>query len=190
VIGVSLRFGANLAYLQDMNRKQNLFLIGPMGAGKTTVGKQLAQVLGMEFIDSDLEIQRRTGVDIPTIFEFEGEEGFRRRERAVIEELTAMEGVVLATGGGAVLDEQNRRLLSSRGFVVYLQCTPEQQYERTYRDRNRPLLQTENPLDKLKELMEQREPYYLQTADLVIMSERRNALTVAREIQAQLESIK
>jgi shikimate kinase len=189
-IGVSLRFEANLAYLKDMNRKQNLFLIGPMGAGKTTVGKQLAQVLGMEFIDSDLEIQRRTGVDIPTIFEFEGEEGFRRRERAVIEELTGMEGVVLATGGGAVLDEQNRRLLSSRGFVVYLQCTPEQQYERTYRDRNRPLLQTENPLGKLKELMEQREPYYLQTADLVIMSERRNALTVAREIQAQLESIK
>jgi shikimate kinase len=173
-----------------MNRKQNLFLIGPMGAGKTTVGKQLAQVLGMEFIDSDLEIQRRTGVDIPTIFEFEGEDGFRKRERAVIEELTAMEGVVLATGGGAVLDEQNRRLLSSRGFVVYLQCTPQQQYERTFRDRNRPLLQTNDPLTKLKDLMEQREPYYLQTADLVIMSDRRNAQSVAREIQSKLDSIK
>jgi len=185
-----LRFGANLSYLQCMNRNQNLFLIGPMGAGKTTVGKQLANLLGMEFIDSDLEIQRRTGVDIPTIFEFEGEEGFRKRERAVIEELTASEGVVLATGGGAVLDEQNRRLLSSRGFVVYLQCTPEQQYERTYRDRNRPLLQTEDPLAKLKSLMEQREPFYLQTADLVIMSDRRNAQAVAREIQASLESSK
>jgi shikimate kinase len=173
-----------------MNRKQNLFLIGPMGAGKTTVGKQLAHVLGMEFIDSDLEIQRRTGVDIPTIFEFEGEEGFRKRERSIIEELTALEGVVLATGGGAVLEEQNRRLLSSRGFVVYLQCTPEQQYERTYRDRNRPLLQTDDPLARLKSLMEQREPYYLQTADLVIVSDRRNALSVAREIQAKLESIK
>ena len=160
-----------------------------MGAGKTTVGKQLAQVLGMEFIDSDLEIQRRTGVDIPTIFEFEGEEGFRRRERAIIEELTALEGVVLATGGGAVLDEQNRRLLSSRGFVVYLQCTPEQQYERTFRDRNRPLLQTDDPLEKLKELMEQREPYYLQTADLVILSDRRNAQTVVREIQSKIESV-
>jgi shikimate kinase len=154
------------------------------------VGKQLANLLGMDFIDSDLEIQRRTGVDIPTIFEFEGEEGFRKRERAVIEELTASEGVVLATGGGAVLDEQNRRLLSSRGFVVYLQCTPEQQYERTYRDRNRPLLQTEDPLAKLKSLMEQREPFYLQTADLVIMSDRRNAQAVAREIQASLESSK
>lgn len=154
------------------------------------MGKQLAQVLGMEFIDSDLEIQRRTGVDIPTIFEFEGEDGFRKRERAVIEELTAMEGVVLATGGGAVLDEQNRRLLSSRGFVVYLQCTPQQQYERTFRDRNRPLLQTNDPLTKLKDLMEQREPYYLQTADLVIMSDRRNAQSVAREIQSKIDSIK
>jgi shikimate kinase len=173
-----------------MNRKQNLFLIGPMGAGKTTVGKQLAHALGMEFIDSDHEIQRRTGVDIPTIFEFEGEEGFRKRESAVIEELSALEGVVLATGGGAVLDEQNRRRLSSRGFVVYLKCTPEQQYERTYRDRNRPLLQTEDPLARLKSLMEQREPYYLQTADLVILSERRNAISVAREIQSRLESIK
>ncbi|MGD8591015.1 MAG: shikimate kinase AroK [Chromatiales bacterium] len=173
-----------------MNRKQNLFLIGPMGAGKTTVGKQLAHVLGLEFVDSDLEIQRRTGVDIPTIFEFEGEEGFRKRERAIIEELTALEGVVLATGGGAVLDEQNRRLLTSRGYVVYLQCTPEQQYERTCRDRNRPLLQTDDPLARLKSLMEQREPFYLQTADLVIVSDRRNALSVAREIQAKLESVK
>ena len=161
-----------------------------MGAGKTTVGKQLAHVLGMEFIDSDYEIQRRTGVDIPTIFEFEGEDGFRKREHAVIEELTALEGVVMATGGGAVLDEQNRRMLSARGFVVYLQCTPEQQYERTYRDKNRPLLQIEDPLAKLKSLMEQREPYYRQTADLIIVSDRRNALSVAREIQAKLESIK
>jgi shikimate kinase len=171
-----------------MNRKQNLFLIGPMGAGKTTVGRQLSQALGLEFVDSDQEIQRRTGVDIPTIFEFEGEEGFRIRECAVIDELTALDGVVLATGGGAVLDPDNRRVLSSRGFVVYLHCTPEQQYERTYRDRNRPLLQTGDPLLKLRELMEQREPLYRQTADLVIVSDRRNAQAVAREIQAKLES--
>ncbi len=159
-----------------------------MGAGKTTVGRQLSQALGLEFVDSDQEIQRRTGVDIPTIFEFEGEEGFRIRECAVIDELTALDGVVLATGGGAVLDPDNRRVLSSRGFVVYLHCTPEQQYERTYRDRNRPLLQTGDPLLKLRELMEQREPLYRQTADLVIVSDRRNAQAVAREIQAKLES--
>ena len=186
--GRGLRNGPKLSYLHPMNRKQNLFLIGPMGAGKTTVGKQLAQVLGMQFIDSDLEIQRRTGVDIPTIFEFEGESGFRKRETAVIEDLTALEGIVLATGGGAVLDENNRRLLSSRGFVVYLQCTPEQQYERTFRDKNRPLLQTEDPLAKLKVLMAEREPLYLQTADLVIMSDRRNAQAVAREIQSKLDT--
>ncbi|MDJ0805600.1 MAG: shikimate kinase AroK [Gammaproteobacteria bacterium] len=172
-----------------MNRKQNLFLIGPMGAGKTTVGKQLSRALGMEFMDSDLEIQRRTGVDIPTIFEFEGEQGFRDRERAVIEELTAKEGIVLATGGGAVLDADNRRVLSSRGLVIYLHCSPEHQYDRTYRDRNRPLLQTENPLEKLKDLMQIREPLYRQTADMVVISERRNAQAVVREIQAGLEAI-
>ena len=118
----------------------NLFLIGPMGAGKTTVGKQLSEALGVEFVDSDHEIQRRTGVDIPTIFEYEGEEGFRNREQAVIAELTTREGIILATGGGAVLRDENRRHLASRGFVVYLRCTPEQQYERTRRDKNRPLL--------------------------------------------------
>ncbi len=172
-----------------MNRKQNLFIIGPMGAGKTTIGKQLSRVLGMEFIDSDQEIQRRTGVDIPTIFEFEGEEGFRTRERAVIDELTAKDGVVLATGGGVVLDADNRRVLSSRGFVIYLHCSPEQQYERTFRDRNRPLIQTNDPLGKLKDLMQQREPLYRQTADLVVTSERRNAQAVVREIQSGLESV-
>ncbi len=172
-----------------MNRKQNLFIIGPMGAGKTTVGKQLSRVLGMEFIDSDQEIQRRTGVDIPTIFEFEGEEGFRVRERTVIDELTSKDGVVLATGGGAVLDADNRRVLSSRGFVIYLHCSPEQQFERTFRDRNRPLIQTNDPLAKLKGLMQEREPLYRQTADLVVISERRNAQAVVREIQAELDSI-
>lgn len=140
-------------------------------------------------MDSDLEIQRRTGVDIPTIFEFEGEQGFRDRERAVIEELTAKEGIVLATGGGAVLDADNRRVLSSRGLVIYLHCSPEHQYDRTYRDRNRPLLQTENPLEKLKDLMQIREPLYRQTADMVVISERRNAQAVVREIQAGLEAI-
>lgn len=160
----------------------NLFLIGPMGAGKTTVGKQLSDTLRVDFIDSDHEIQRRTGVDIPTIFEFEGEEGFRNREQTMIAELTAREGIVLATGGGAVLREVNRQHLSSRGFVVYLQCTPEQQYDRTRRDKNRPLLQTEDPLEKLRSLMQVRDPLYRQTADLVISTEGKNTQAVVREI--------
>jgi shikimate kinase len=167
----------------------NLFLVGPMGAGKTTVGRQLSETLRMEFLDSDHEIQRRTGVDIPTIFEFEGEEGFRNREQAVIDELTAREGIILATGGGAILREVNRLHLSSRGFVVYLQCTPEQQFERTRRDKNRPLLQTENPLEKLKSLMRIRDPLYRQAADLVITTEGRNTQSVVREIVKSLEPI-
>lgn len=168
---------------------KNLFLVGPMGAGKTTVGRQLSEQLGLEFIDSDHEIQHRTGVDIPTIFEFEGEEGFRNREQSVIDELTQKEGVILATGGGAVLREINRRHLSSRGYVIYLHCTAEQQYERTYRDRNRPLLQTDDPLAKLRGLLEQREPLYRQIADLVIVTEGRNTHSVVREITKKIESL-
>jgi shikimate kinase len=168
---------------------KNLFLVGPMGAGKTTVGRQLSEQLALEFIDSDHEIQHRTGVDIPTIFEFEGEEGFRNREQNVIDELTQHDGVILATGGGVVLREINRKHLSSRGFVIYLHCTPEQQYERTYRDRNRPLLQTEDPLARLRGLLEQREPLYRQIADLVIVTEGRNTHSVVREIVNKIESL-
>lgn len=171
-----------------INRLKNIFLIGPMGAGKTTIGRQVANQLGWEFDDSDHEIQRRTGVDIPTIFDFEGESGFRKREKAVIDELTQQEGLVLATGGGAILDLDNRRNLSSRGFVVYLYCSPEQQYERTSRDRNRPLLQTENPLEKLQALAEEREPLYRQTADIVVTTEKRSASAVTREIIQRYQS--
>jgi shikimate kinase len=167
----------------------NLFLVGPMGAGKTTVGRQLSEQLALEFIDSDHEIQHRTGVDIPTIFEFEGEEGFRNREQNVIDELTQHDGVILATGGGVVLREINRKHLSSRGYVIYLHCTPEQQYERTFRDRNRPLLQTEDPLARLRGLLEQREPLYRQIADLVIVTEGRNTHSVVREIVNKIESL-
>lgn len=165
---------------------RNLFLIGPMGAGKTTVGRQLAEALRMEFLDSDQEIQLKTGVDIPTIFEFEGEEGFRNREQNMIDELTAREGIILATGGGAVLREPNRQFLASRGVVVYLHCTPEQQYERTFRDRNRPLLHTGDPLEKLFSLMQVREPLYRQTADMVVSTEGRNTQSVVREIMSRL----
>jgi shikimate kinase len=169
--------------------QHNLFLIGPMGAGKTTVGRQLSEALKLEFIDSDHEIQRRTGVDVPTIFEFEGEEGFRSREQMVIDELTAREGIILATGGGAILREANRQSLSSRGVVIYLQCTPEQQFERTHRDKNRPLLQTENPLERLRSLMQVRDPLYRQTADMIINTEGRNTHSVVREITRRLASI-
>ncbi len=169
-----------------MRNSTNIFLIGPMGAGKSTIGRHLAELLGLEFMDSDHEIQQRTGVDIPTIFEFEGEAGFRKREKAVIDELTQRTGLVLATGGGAVLDPDNRRCLAGRGLVVYLHCSPEQQYERTERDRNRPLLQTEDPLGRLRELMLVREPLYRQTADMVVNTDRRNASTVAREIERRI----
>lgn len=170
-----------------MKTPQNIFLVGPMGAGKTTIGRQLAAALDFSFEDSDHEIQRRTGVDIPTIFEFEGEEGFRQREAQVLDDLTQRQGMVLATGGGVVLRPENRRHLASRGLVVYLYCSPDQQYERTARDRNRPLLQTEDPLGRLESLMEQRDPLYRQVADLVVSTERRSAAAVVREIQRRLE---
>lgn len=166
----------------------NIFLVGPMGAGKSTVGRQLADALSFSFRDSDQEIQRRTGVDIPTIFEYEGEEGFRQRERQVIKELTEETGIVLATGGGAVLRPDNRQDLASRGVVIYLRCSPEQQFSRTSRDRNRPLLHTEDPLERLRELMEVRDPLYKQVADLLVSTERRGTSSVVKEIRKRLEN--
>lgn len=157
-----------------------------MGAGKTTIGRNLANQLGLEFTDSDQEIQARTGVDIPTIFEYEGEEGFRDREQTVIDDLTQLDQRVLATGGGAVLRPANRQNLSARGIVVYLECSPEQQYERTYRDRKRPLIQTEDPLGRLRELMAEREPLYRETADYVVSTEGRSASAAVREIMERL----
>jgi shikimate kinase len=171
-----------------MARPNRIFLIGPMGAGKTTIGKQLAQSLGMSFNDSDQEIQRRTGVDIPTIFEYEGEEGFRQREEQAIDDLTQVDNQVLATGGGAVTRARNRQHLSARGIVFFLACSAEQQFERTYRDRNRPLLQTEDPLARLKALMAEREPLYRETADYTVSTEGRSASAVANEILSMLRS--
>jgi len=171
-----------------MKHPENIFLIGPMGAGKSTIGRQLASTLGMRFEDSDQEIQRRTGVDIPTIFEFEGESGFRSRETKAVDDLTQTTGIVLATGGGVVLDPENRKNLMSRGYVIYLHCSPEQQYERTYRDRNRPLLQDGDPYEKLVALMEERDPLYRQTADMVVSTDRRSASAVAKEICSRFES--
>ncbi len=139
-----------------------------MGAGKTTIGKQLAKFLGWNFVDSDHEIVARTGVKIPVIFDVEGEAGFRKREKAMIDELTQRQDLVLATGGGAVLDLENRNLLRQRGVVVYLCATPEQLYKRTARDRNRPLLQTDDPLEKIKQLLAQRDPLYRDVADIIM----------------------
>ena len=135
-----------------MNKHSNIYLVGLMGAGKTTIGRQLARRLGRRFYDSDQEIVARTGVPIPTIFEIEGEEGFRRRESQAIVELTAGSDQVLATGGGVVLNPDNRRLLHDTGWVVYLNVPPALLFERTRHDRNRPLLRVDDPLAKLEEL--------------------------------------
>ncbi|MGD9339362.1 MAG: shikimate kinase AroK [Chromatiales bacterium] len=165
----------------------NVFLIGPMGAGKTAVGKQLARRLGWEFVDSDREIEDRTGVDISFIFEKEGEEGFRQRECKVIEDLTTRHNVVLATGGGAVLDSANRTVLAGRGYVVYLFASVDQQAERTRTARNRPLLNTEDPRARLEELMEVRDPLYRQVADLVLHTDGQRVTQVAEEIHRNIK---
>lgn len=164
----------------------NIFLIGLMGAGKTTIGRQLAQALGKEFIDSDHEIEARTGVNIPLIFELEGERGFREREAAVIDELTARDNVVLATGGGAVLYEENRQHLKERGTVIYLQASVEQLLERTRKDRNRPLLQTADPEARLQALLTEREPLYLELADRVVRTGQGSVRSVVESILQKL----
>ncbi|MGZ5049613.1 MAG: shikimate kinase AroK [Methylobacter sp.] len=151
-----------------MTRSENIYLVGLMGAGKTTIGRQLAKALKLPFYDSDKAIEERTGVDIPTIFEFEGEEGFRDREQKMIQQLTQMRGIVLATGGGAILREENRRLLKENGFIVYLQCSVERILERTRRDTQRPLLKTDNPRERIQSLFVQREPLYLECADFKV----------------------
>ena len=166
----------------------NVFLIGPMGVGKSTIGRHLAECLSYTFYDSDHEIERRTGAAIPLIFAVEGEDGFRRRESAVIDELTQNHGIVLATGGGAVLAAANRAVLRARGCVIYLQADLETLYERTRRDRHRPLLQTENPRAKLQELITAREPLYRETAHIVAATDQRAASQIAREIAARLHT--
>jgi len=169
-----------------MKHPQNLFLVGPMGSGKSAVGRQLARMLHLEFVDSDDEVEARTGVDIPFIFEKEGEAGFRRRESKVIDDLSQRDGIVLATGGGAILDPQNRNFLGARGFVVYLQTSVDQQLSRTRKGRERPLLAAADPRSVLEDLMEIREPLYREVADLVVATDGRKVRAVANEILEQL----
>ena len=164
----------------------SVFLTGPMGAGKSTIGRQLSKQLKMAFHDSDHEIEQRTGVDIPLIFELEGEAGFRRRETAVIDELTRLPDIILATGGGAILDPVNRQHLGSRGRVIYLHASVDQQLKRTGKDRNRPLLQTDDPRATLEELMAVRDPLYREIADLVVDTDGKRVRDVVRQIIQQL----
>lgn len=169
-----------------MSEHDNIYLVGPMGAGKTTIGRQLAEALGFTFVDSDHEIEQRTGANIPLIFDVEGEAGFRRRESAVIDELTQRSAIVLATGGGAVLDAANRAHLKERGRVVYLAASIGKLLERTARDRNRPLLQTANPRARLEELMAARDPLYREVADIIVNTDRGGVRRVVKDILARL----
>jgi len=169
-----------------MKHPKNIFLVGPMGAGKSAVGRQLARTLHLTFMDSDDEIESRTGVDIPFIFEKEGEAGFRKREAAAIGDLTKIDGVVLATGGGAIADEQSRSHLGGRGFVVYLYTTVEQQFARTNRGRERPMLENGDRREILESLLEVRDPLYREIADLVVETDGRKVHSVANEIIQQI----
>ncbi len=165
-----------------MKNPKNVFLIGPMGAGKSAVGRHLARSLHLAFVDSDDEIESRTGVDIPYIFEKEGEAGFRVREKKVIDDLSRMDGIVLATGGGAIVDADSRARLGARGFVVYLKTGIEQQLTRTRRGRERPLLDNEDPRGTLELLMRVREPLYAEIADLTVDTDGRKVHAVATQI--------
>lgn len=167
----------------------SVFLVGPMGSGKTAVGRRLARRLGYGFVDSDAVIEERTGVDIPFIFEKEGEAGFRQREREVIDELTRRPGIVLATGGGAVLAAENRAHLAQRGTVVYLEASVDQQLARTRRSRTRPLLQTADPCARLAELMVVREPLYREIAAITVRTDGRKVGAVAEEVADRLRAV-
>lgn len=168
---------------------RSVFLIGPMGSGKTTVGRQLARRLGYQFMDSDADVEARTGVDVAFIFEKEGEPGFRIREREVIDRLTQLPRIVLGTGGGAVLAAENRERLAARGVVVYLETSVEQQLARTRRSKRRPLLDTEDPRGRLAVLMQEREPLYRSIAAMTVLTNGRKSASVAAEIAERLDGM-
>lgn len=166
---------------------RRIYLVGPMGAGKTTIGKLLSEELGLEFKDADREIEERSGVDIPWIFDREGEAGFRLRESSALEQLSHMDGVLISTGGGAVLMPQNRELMRRTGTVIYLHTTVREQVRRTARDRKRPLLQSGDPAKVLAELMAVREPLYREVAHVVIETDSRGPKYVVQELTRRLQ---
>ncbi|WP_420592383.1 shikimate kinase AroK [Bacterioplanoides sp.] len=168
-------------------KRHSVFLVGPMGAGKSTIGRLLSSELHTEFFDSDKVIEERCGANIPWIFDMEGEAGFREREEHAIDELTQMGGIVLATGGGAVMRDVNRQHLAARGTVVYLCTSVEQQLARTAKDKNRPLLQQENPEQILRDLFAVRDPLYREVADIIIETDQRNPKWVVHELKKRLK---
>jgi shikimate kinase len=172
--------------MSDVPRMTNVFLVGPMGSGKSAVGRQLALRLGLDFVDSDAEIEARTGVDIPYIFEREGEAGFRHREAEIIDALTRRDGLLLSTGGGAILDAGTRARLRARGRVVYLRTSVDQQLARTRRTNDRPLLNNDDPRGTLERLLEQRAPLYLEVAEIVVDTDGRKVKTVVDHICREL----
>lgn len=169
-----------------MAEKRNIYIVGPMGAGKSTIGRQIAQQLHLEFVDSDAEIERRTGAEIAWVFDVEGEDGFRKREAGVISDLTEKQGIVLATGGGSIVSKDVRNKLSARGLVVYLETTIDKQVARTQRDKRRPLLRSENPRQVLEDLAEVRNSLYEEIADLTVKTDEQSAKLVAKEIIEKL----
>ena len=178
-----------LFIFKKMAEKRNIFLIGPMGAGKSTIGRQLSQQLRMEFYDSDQEIEKRTGADVSWVFDVEGEKGFRDREKKIINELTQLHGIILATGGGSIKSREARNQLSARGTVIYLKTTIEKQLLRTQRDKKRPLLQQDILIRRviLENLANERNPLYQEIADIVVNTDEKSAKIVANRIIYLLE---
>lgn len=170
------------------NTERNIYLVGPMGSGKTSIGQRLARLLDLEFLDCDHELEAQTGASVSLIFDIEGEEGFRCRETRMLRELTARRGVLVATGGGVILNEENRELLRKSGLVVYLQTPVSQQLRRLKRDRTRPLLQTDNRREKLTRLAEHRNPLYREVADIVFPAQNRSLDSAAEELARVIRS--
>jgi shikimate kinase len=172
-----------------MNKKidRNIFLIGPMGSGKTTIGKHLAKKLGLDFYDCDQELERLTGASVNLIFDLEGEQGFRQREKKLLESLTAKQGVLVATGGGSICDVENRELLRSRGFVVYLKTTVGNQLKRLTHDKSRPLLQASNREKRLTELARVRNPLYEETADMIFSTRESSVFVTAKMLSKAIK---